>query len=258
MILKIASTAVILSLSTVWAQDKQAEPPVKPVKPAGKTNPSVADQINSMTREFDKKKTEFMKKLRAEKDRKKQMALYNSRPTPSPVITKILALAKQNPKADGVEKGLVWSIRGARKEQLAEIKDMLLTHYKDSQAIGALAYRYSRSWRGGEAELREIVEKAGSEKVFQGATYYLASKLVKNPATKDEGLAMMKKLAATPDIGKTNPRLLAQLKREIRVAEKLSIGCTAPDIVGTDHEGKEFKLSDYRGKVVLLDFWGIW
>jgi hypothetical protein len=22
--------------------------------------------------------------------------------------------------------------------------------------------------------------------------------------------------------------------------------------------GKEFKLSDYRGKVILLDFWGFW
>jgi cytochrome oxidase Cu insertion factor (SCO1/SenC/PrrC family) len=29
----------------------------------------------------------------------------------------------------------------------------------------------------------------------------------------------------------------------------------APDIVATDQDGKEFKLSDYRGKVVLLDFW---
>jgi cytochrome oxidase Cu insertion factor (SCO1/SenC/PrrC family) len=29
----------------------------------------------------------------------------------------------------------------------------------------------------------------------------------------------------------------------------------APDIVGTDQDGKQLKLSDYRGKVVLLDFW---
>ena len=30
---------------------------------------------------------------------------------------------------------------------------------------------------------------------------------------------------------------------------------TAPEIAGTDQDGKEFKLSDYRGKVVMLDFW---
>ena len=68
----------------------------------------------------------------------------------------------------------------------------------------------------------------------------------------------MKKLAATPGIDQSNPQMLAQAKGQINVIENLSIGCTAPDIVGKDHDGKEFKLSDYRGKAVLVDFWGIW
>ena len=38
----------------------------------------------------------------------------------------------------------------------------------------------------------------------------------------------------------------------------LQVGKEAPDIVGEDLEGVEFKLSDYRGKVVMLDFWGDW
>jgi cytochrome oxidase Cu insertion factor (SCO1/SenC/PrrC family) len=38
----------------------------------------------------------------------------------------------------------------------------------------------------------------------------------------------------------------------------LRIGKVAPDIEGEDIDGKPFKLSDYRGKVVLLDFWGHW
>ena len=35
----------------------------------------------------------------------------------------------------------------------------------------------------------------------------------------------------------------------------LSVGKVAPDIEGQDQDGVKFKLSDYRGKVVLLDFW---
>lgn len=35
----------------------------------------------------------------------------------------------------------------------------------------------------------------------------------------------------------------------------LSVGKEAPDIIGVDQDGKPLKLSDYRGKVVLLDFW---
>jgi hypothetical protein len=35
----------------------------------------------------------------------------------------------------------------------------------------------------------------------------------------------------------------------------LSVGKVAPEIEGTDQDSVRFKLSDYRGKVVLLDFW---
>jgi hypothetical protein len=38
----------------------------------------------------------------------------------------------------------------------------------------------------------------------------------------------------------------------------LRVGKVAPDIEGEDLDGKTFKLSDYRGKVVVLDFWGDW
>jgi hypothetical protein len=40
--------------------------------------------------------------------------------------------------------------------------------------------------------------------------------------------------------------------------DHLSIGKEAPEIEGDDIDGESFKLSDYRGKVVLLDFWGHW
>ena len=37
-----------------------------------------------------------------------------------------------------------------------------------------------------------------------------------------------------------------------------TIGIEAPEIVGQDLDGVEFKLSEYRGKVVMLSFYGLW
>jgi len=39
------------------------------------------------------------------------------------------------------------------------------------------------------------------------------------------------------------------------LAEGPRVGEGAPDIEGEDLEGNRFHLSDYRGKVVVLDFW---
>jgi hypothetical protein len=36
------------------------------------------------------------------------------------------------------------------------------------------------------------------------------------------------------------------------------VGQLAPEIAGEDIDGVPFRLSDYRGKVVVLDFWGHW
>jgi len=42
------------------------------------------------------------------------------------------------------------------------------------------------------------------------------------------------------------------------VREPTAVDKPAPEIEGEDLDGKKFKLSDYKGKVVLLDFWGNW
>ena len=44
-------------------------------------------------------------------------------------------------------------------------------------------------------------------------------------------------------------------KAELFRIRRLAVGKQAPEIKGEDQDGKRFKLSDYHGKVVLLDFW---
>ena len=38
----------------------------------------------------------------------------------------------------------------------------------------------------------------------------------------------------------------------------LAVGQAAPEIMGEGVDGVPFKLSDYKGKVVVLGFWGEW
>lgn len=59
----------------------------------------------------------------------------------------------------------------------------------------------------------------------------------------------------------TKPERPAKASKAPRVSTAQggpTIGEEAPEISGVDLDGVEFKLSDYRGKVVMLDFYGDW
>jgi hypothetical protein len=48
------------------------------------------------------------------------------------------------------------------------------------------------------------------------------------------------------------------VKSEQEHNQTFGIGKLAPNTEGEDIDGKKFELSDYRGKVVVIDFWGDW
>jgi len=72
----------------------------------------------------------------------------------------------------------------------------------------------------------------------------------------DALLARVEKEFADVDTGRG--KLGARAKAALHELRDLAIGKPAPEIEGRDLEGVAFKLSEYRGKVVLLDFWGNW
>lgn len=83
---------------------------------------------------------------------------------------------------------------------------------------------------------------AGADKVYAEAEKLL-ERILKNHA----------------DVAYLGTRKLGDMaKGALFEIQHLSIGKPAPDIEAEDLDGAKFKLSDYRGKVVLLDFWGNW
>lgn len=80
-----------------------------------------------------------------------------------------------------------------------------------------------------------------------------------------EGEAILERLVADKELAGVNYERREKTRNVGEVAETilfelrhLQPGKPAPDIVGEDIDGKPMRLSDFRGKVVLLDFWGDW
>jgi hypothetical protein len=78
--------------------------------------------------------------------------------------------------------------------------------------------------------------------------------------TEAEALGMLDRVVKEfADVPTQRGSTLGETARaDLHEIRDLVVGKPVPDIEGEDLAGVKFKLSDYRGKVVLLDFWGNW
>lgn len=107
------------------------------------------------------------------------------------------------------------------------------------------------------AFLEQVIADNQDKAARAWAMYWRSMQLnVRNAPEADQQRA--KELSAQAEVLATGTMLAAKIAGPRFEKERLQIGMTAPDIEGTDTDGTPFKLSDYRGKVVVLDYWGFW
>jgi len=102
--------------------------------------------------------------------------------------------------------------------------------------------------------LRGLVGAEMHARTQAPALFALGQLLHGEEATRAEGRALLERVAR--EHSKTQWGTLARAM--FITPEELEVGQPAPDFFGETIDGFGFNLSDYRGKVVLLDFYGFW
>ena len=106
--------------------------------------------------------------------------------------------------------------------------------------------------------LRAIAEKSPNRKV-QGQALFALAQYHKDRDKEAEAEKGFEEVAEKyADVASYRGTLGEAAKANLHEIRDLAIGKVAPEIEGEDVDGKTMKLSQYRGKVVVLDFWGDW
>ena len=116
----------------------------------------------------------------------------------------------------------------------------------------------------GRTRLEQLLERSPHKKV-KGLVEWELAERTRREYEAGRGVALADVLARYTriaaeygDVARGRRMLKDSSEMAIKNLTVLAVGQPAPEIAGEDLDGVAFKLSDYRGKVVMLDFWGDW
>jgi hypothetical protein len=234
----------------------------------------------------------------AKTDEEKGTLFKEKYPKPENWFPKMFEIAKEDPKGEGALAALVWVVsHDQRGKQSGEALEILMRDHIASKELtevaGALGY--SRSPKA-EEFLKTLEEKSPHREV-KGRALYARAEQKQNLArtagyireAKDpEVVKGMESEFSKDELDRLRALDSAAIEKEIEdlfvkvkdtygdveaayggtlgdraegdlfEIRHLAIGKVAPEIEGEAIDGTPLKLSDYKGKVVVIDFWGHW
>ena len=171
------------------------------------------------------------------------------------IATEVIDAVKAKPDGDaGLAAARVALLLELDDDQLATVLGALTKHHAASPAIADLVLNLQ--YVEGSDDLLQKVFETNREKKAKAYARYVMAQRADEAAAKDRLLEEVGKDFA--DVELRGEKLGAVTARELYALRNIKVGGTPPDIAGKDMDGVSFKLSDYRGKVVVLDFWGFW
>lgn len=282
----------VLSVVAV-AQEKPAESPKSEATPTRKES---VEALKKEYTETEKKVFAELDKLKT--DDEKVAYYRKNAPSADEFAKRLFVIVDADPKDEASAEALSWIVQRANGEVMSKALDMMKEHHVLSKSIGQVCMTFVYQANAEMEALMRRVLADNPHVEAKGLAAYALSKSLTNlvamhrrladPARTKEEIASLKEYnggdawydwvmksdieKATAEAESLLVRCTTDFKdvpmrkstlgetatRDIFEAKNLAIGKTAPEITGEDVDGVKFKLSDYRGKVVVLDFWGFW
>jgi thiol-disulfide isomerase/thioredoxin len=201
-----------------------------------------------------------------------ERALYRSTiPSADPFAAQVLQLIQTHPQDPAVSHGLNWLLTQCLHLPQGATALQLLTERHAALAGIARAVK-------GLAECSPDLAIPALNAVLQknphpdeqaaalfalGAHHFKAFEAAPNPgagiASRQQAEQLFQRLITDfPQVAIQGLPLSHEAASMLFEIQNLSVGAQVPEVSGTDHLDIPFKLSDYRGKHVVLIFWGDW
>ena len=262
------STAMLLPAALVVAGlATAAAPPSGGTAPVARVVDDAAERYEALDEEAGEAISEWSQAWRKAYFAAREAGEQPPARPPSPAIeygAKFLEAAADYAGTDDAVPFLGWVvIFGVEKAHVTSAVATITASHLESEKLESIAPMLPRLTRTlGDAEAMRFFDalrgKNGHPGIKAWATYARHSEVLGGGDIESKdfqaAFAETKALVEAAD----DDMLNLTWRGEVMARIDFAIGKVAPDIEGIDLGGSEFKLSDYEGKVVFLDFWGDW
>jgi peroxiredoxin len=232
---------------------------------------AIAKSIRAVIDEYENNvRANTMKIIEAksEEEKNKHRATV---PSVAPYAKKVMAIVEKNGSMPGTAVGVSWLVTQATAfpEGQTALQMLSTSHVKlagIAEAVKALEFY---PFEIGEPILTAIRKENPNKTEKAAATYALGMQHFRRfeaatdektlEAEKEKAMDYFQEITAKYADTTINGFPLAdQTGRVMFEMANLSIGSKCPEIEGKDLDGDAFKLADFKGKKVVLIFWGAW
>jgi len=241
------------------------------------------ETVDWLQLEYERKLREFFEKTPS--DRVSQTTLRTNQPPMLEYAHRYLALAEAYPRTDAAFRALDWicqicqnvrqympsrpssePVHGESNLLQITLTRLQSDHLHNTNFTGQTLQRIAELG-GAEAErlLRQLAETNPRREVRGQALYYLGKQLARaaeeKPSIGGEQQIVTLYQRVTNDFANLphwRGTLGEAATHDLYEIQHLGVGNLAPEIIGPDAYGVEFKLSDHRGNIVVLIFSGEW